>query len=241
MQMGELAENEIKLWKQMLFLWERMNVPSVKTKDFVVGKHLTRSPWFSILEKEQIPSDTKSLDRTAKHLVVDLSGEDRELVAAYKMYSFIKSYYRLQQPFTRVLILVMEKHSVYEGNLWFASAKNVLPYVNNDPYQFEQEILNKDWISVVISAAETWIKIAQEWKILIIPEYPGKESELNKKLKRFSTLLDSNEHFKRFINLRYELGKTLEKDDLHFLSYNVERENNIENLSLISYLSLPLT
>ena len=122
----------VELWKNIFQVWQDCEVPSIRSKKFIIEKHYDGCPWFSIKENFQCFSTANPLKSTPYHLCVLLKNQDPEYVAAYKINAFLV-YYHYSYPNTALapaLSLIMKKYN---------SKKNFFTF----------DIFNNEWIKVL--------------------------------------------------------------------------------------------
>ncbi|MBK9509967.1 MAG: hypothetical protein IPO04_11135 [Cytophagaceae bacterium] len=168
----------MKNWEKIWNLWQEQNVPNVKTRKFDVSKHNHHYPWFETKENYQPFIDSNPWRDTAYHLSKSLVDKSPELIAAYKIYAFVRNY-GLYDFLVEELNFAMRKHNNTLHSWWNGNAKNVLPDISNPVIiNYQNQVQSKDkWKEITIEAAGYWKQLAEEWEIIIIPDFIDRDSE----------------------------------------------------------------
>ncbi|MBK6979127.1 MAG: hypothetical protein IPH28_20185 [Cytophagaceae bacterium] len=150
----------------------RANVSNVKTRKFDVSKHNHHYPWFETKENYQPFIDSNPWRDTAYHLSKSLVDKSPELIAAYKIYAFVRNY-GLYDFLVEELNFAMRKHDNTLHSWWNGNAKYVLPDISNPVIiNYQNQVQSKDkWKEITIEAAGYWKQLAEEWEIIIIPDF----------------------------------------------------------------------
>lgn len=168
----------MKNWEKIWNLWQEQNVPNVKTRKFDVSKHNHHYPWFETKENYQPFIDSNPWRDTAYHLSKSLVDKSPELIAAYKIYAFVRNY-GLYDFLVEELNFAMRKHDNTLHSWWNGNAKYVLPDISNPVIiNYQNQVQSKDkWKEITIEAAGYWKQLAEEWEIIIIPDFIDRDSE----------------------------------------------------------------
>lgn len=188
----------MKQWDNIWGLWQELKVPSIQTKEFIIGGHTVNSPWFSIKEKEQIYFD-RPVRSTAYHIAVHLKGKEEELIAAYKLYAYI-TYFDFYSFLDDPIEFGMKKYNEKLDGWWHPNARIVLPDYSERFVDYDAR--EKDWKRIVTDAAETWRQLAKEWEIIIIPNFMDQDSEKYKEFKDYSNKAYEEIEYQKYLELK---------------------------------------
>lgn len=192
-------ESEV-LWNKMYGVWKKENVPSVRLLKFIPGKHMIKRPWYNLKEKQQESYSASPIFDTAYHLVRNLPQETPEVIAAFKIHAFIRTYYSkhiLEEP----LLAAFKKH---DSNLtwWSHNARYVLPDSEVDGYLYGNELKNKDWQKLVLLAANVWKDISNRRAVIVIPPFMEWSSKEYREYKKYSEEEHEKEGYARYLRLK---------------------------------------
>lgn len=188
------------MWNKMLNVWDELKVPEILTREFVLKEHSPYLPWYDLKKKYQPMYTENPIRQSAFHLVVYLNGKTNELRTAYKILAYLKEQ-RKEHIFQDTLIKVMKKHNEAYSGWWHPNAKNVLPYAEslND---LLEKITVKDWEEVTIKSAKVWTELAQNWSIVIIPEYMDRDSHEFKEYQNCITKKYEEREYENYLRLK---------------------------------------
>jgi hypothetical protein len=192
----------MKNWDKIYNLWQEQNVPEIKIRKFDLTKHNYYYPWFYIKSKYQPFIESNPLIDTAYHVSNYLLGSDSELVAAYKIYAFVR-HYCLYDFLTEELNFAMNKQGKNLYGWWNGNAKNLLPSTER-PISliiFNQSQSKYNWKEVILEAARYWNQIAVEWEIIIIPDFMDRNSEEYENLKNFVKKQSEQREYQQYLSL----------------------------------------
>lgn len=199
----------MKKWDEIWKLWNKYNVPDIKVRNFLIGEYSSHSPWFSLNSNSQYIFVENPLKQTAYHLAIYLKDKSPELLAAYKLYAFLKCYYSTHILQTQISE-VMEKNDEVLYGWWNANARYVIPpidkhisYIDISP----RNVTDKDYKILIKEAAEVWTQISLEWEIIIIPDYMDRDSLEYEEFQKFSEKLYEDREYQNYLRLKEKFGE----------------------------------
>ena len=98
-----------EIWNKMYDMWVRQNVPSVRTRKLMIGKESPRSPWYSLKNNSQDIFVGNPMNTTAFHISYYLKDKNPELLSAYQIFAFLKTYTKVTN-WWEVLSYPIKKH-----------------------------------------------------------------------------------------------------------------------------------
>ncbi|MBO9727228.1 MAG: hypothetical protein J7623_01185 [Chitinophaga sp.] len=169
----------LKNWSSIYEYWISLNVPDVTFIKFNREKHSPHSPWFEKNRQAQFYFSENPILNTGAHLGRYLKDKPKELIAAYKIFAFLR-FNQLDDSFNFIIDEPFKKFNENYRDWWNASAKHIFPYyssINHHYFPRSFEERKKIQItSIIDAAAQAWTDIANEWALIIIPGYMDRNS-----------------------------------------------------------------
>lgn len=163
-------------WHIVYETWTSHEVPEVSIMPYKNDLHRFASPWWSVKHDEQARYSESPYNDTACHLASVLPHQPIELIAAYKLYAFL----RLVGAAHTMAEILSEPHKKYGFSLhqwWHSNAKNVLPFTEGAPENEFTISRSNNWETLVNCAAIKWTQIALEWKVIRLPSFMDPDSD----------------------------------------------------------------
>ena len=198
--------NSEKIWEKMYSYWMTLNVPQISTRKFQFEKEYVDCPWYSIKRKGQLIYESNPIIMTAHHLILHLPTKNPEFEAAYKIYVVLREY--KQNAFDEVISYVFKKNNEEIYNWWHPNYRNLIPPVSySSDFPLYSNLSTKDWKNVVEATSEIWKSLAEEYSIVIIPDFLDRDSEEYKFILEKSMKNHEDAEYREYLRLKEKFGK----------------------------------
>jgi hypothetical protein len=195
-------------WHIVYETWTSHVVPEVSIMPYKNDLHRFASPWWSVKHDEQARYSESPYNDTACHLASVLPHQPIELIAAYKLYAFL----RLVGAAHTMAEILSEPHKKYGFSLhqwWHSNAKNVLPFTEGAPENEFTISRSNNWETLVNCAAIKWTQIALEWKVICLPSFMDPDSDERREYEKLAHKMFEQHERNEYLRLMKKFGDSL--------------------------------